>query len=509
MILQADRSGMPLSSVSGLDKEIRQEDWRVRLNLASPLTQMMLANKAMLQRESATRSRENSERQGRSKAAPAGRELSITHRVLNSTGESLDSSTKDFFEPRFGHDFSQVRVHTDSEAAASVREVEASAYTVGGHLVFASGRYEPHSRQGRELIAHELTHTIQQNHAIAVNGQLAVGPSDESENEADRAASVTVNGGRVAIQSHRPLSVQRQPSQAAGPNLNLAESASPFMAAAIGSLSIDAFQTGKADLSGANQAKVAKTAKSMQTLLRQYPGSTVRVIGHTDAVGQESDNQTLGQARADSVRDALLGAGVPPEIVQTESHGATDLLVKTKSAEPRNRRVEVRFEQSRPFKGVMSSGLTMGPSPTPDLRKLGPVVTADICTQSPNLCPAKPGGPPPVPPLALQPLPSLVPFHLMDVQALNQTFTSHGNRPEVGGDLRETWARLYSKYRWTWKLSEELAAKAANSELESTASTSESRDYPTVQDRFNTEIKEAYPNATTVGPFNLPLKWRF
>ncbi len=470
----------------------------------------MLANKAMLQRESATRSRESSERQGRTKASPAGRELSVTHRVLNSPGESLDPRTRDFFEPRFGYDFSRVRVHAGSEAAASAREVEASAYAVGGHMVFASGQYEPHSRQGRKLIAHELTHTIQQNHAIAVNGQLALGhPSDESESEASRAASVTVNGGRVAIQSHRPLSVQRQPSQAAGPNLDLAESASPFMAAAIGSFSIDAFQTGKADLSGANQSQVVKTAKNMQTLLRQYPGSNILVIGHTDAVGQENDNQTLGQARADSVRDALLGADIPPEIVHTESHGATDLLVKTKRAEPRNRRVEVRFEPSRPFKGVMSSGLTMAPAPTTDLRRLGPAATADICTQSPNLCLGKPGGPPTVSQLALQPAPSLIPFHLMDVQALNEPFTSHGNRPEVGGDLRETWARLYSKYRWTWRLSEELAAKAANSELESTASTSESRDYPNVQDRFNTEIKEAYPNATTVGPFNLPLKWRF
>ena len=65
-------------------------------------------------------------------------------------------------EPRFGHDFGQVRVHTDSSAAESARAVDALAYTMGKDIVFARGQYAPHTSAGQDLLAHELAHTIQQ-----------------------------------------------------------------------------------------------------------------------------------------------------------------------------------------------------------------------------------------------------------------------------------------------------------------------------------------------------------
>jgi len=64
----------------------------------------------------------------------------IVHEVLRSPGRPLDAATRAFMEPRFGHDFSKVRVHADAEAAASARAVNALAYTVGNHVVFAAGR---------------------------------------------------------------------------------------------------------------------------------------------------------------------------------------------------------------------------------------------------------------------------------------------------------------------------------------------------------------------------------
>jgi hypothetical protein len=82
--------------------------------------------------------------------------------VLRSPGEPLDATTRAFFEPRFGHDFSNVRVHADSHAAASARAVGAAAYTIGSNIVFASGRYAPNTSTGRFLLAHELTHVVQQ-----------------------------------------------------------------------------------------------------------------------------------------------------------------------------------------------------------------------------------------------------------------------------------------------------------------------------------------------------------
>lgn len=82
--------------------------------------------------------------------------------TLKRPGEPLPASTRDFFEPRFGHDFSRVRIHHDAPAAASARAVAAHAYTVSNHLVFAPGRYAPESPQGRRLLAHELAHVVQQ-----------------------------------------------------------------------------------------------------------------------------------------------------------------------------------------------------------------------------------------------------------------------------------------------------------------------------------------------------------
>lgn len=77
-------------------------------------------------------------------------------------GQPLPKSVREFFEPRFGHDFRQVRVHTDAKAAESARAVNALAYTVGQNVVFGAGRYAPDTRAGRRLLAHELTHVLQQ-----------------------------------------------------------------------------------------------------------------------------------------------------------------------------------------------------------------------------------------------------------------------------------------------------------------------------------------------------------
>ena len=77
-------------------------------------------------------------------------------------GQQLDVATREMMEPRFGHDFSQVRIHTGERAAVAAGALDALAFTVGHDIAFAAGRYQPGSDTGRELLAHELTHTIQQ-----------------------------------------------------------------------------------------------------------------------------------------------------------------------------------------------------------------------------------------------------------------------------------------------------------------------------------------------------------
>jgi len=94
---------------------------------------------------------------------------SIVHDALSLRGQRLDQSTRDFFEPRFGHDFSDVRVHTEERAAESARAVNALAYTVGHDMVFGSGEYAPATAQGKRLLAHELTHVAQQRVRSATN----------------------------------------------------------------------------------------------------------------------------------------------------------------------------------------------------------------------------------------------------------------------------------------------------------------------------------------------------
>jgi hypothetical protein len=86
----------------------------------------------------------------------------IVHDVLNSPGQLLDAAARAFFEPRFGHDFANIRVHADARAAESARAVNAQAYTVGMNMVFGAGRYAPTTEAGQRLLAHELTHALQQ-----------------------------------------------------------------------------------------------------------------------------------------------------------------------------------------------------------------------------------------------------------------------------------------------------------------------------------------------------------
>lgn len=86
----------------------------------------------------------------------------IVHEVLRSPGQPLDPTTRSFMEPRFGHDFSQVRVHTGARAAESTRAVNALAYVAGQNAVFGTGQYAPRTGAGQRLLAHELAHVVQQ-----------------------------------------------------------------------------------------------------------------------------------------------------------------------------------------------------------------------------------------------------------------------------------------------------------------------------------------------------------
>lgn len=149
-------------------------------------------------------------------AAPVGAVPPVVHNVLNTPGQPLHAQTRTFMESRFGHDFSNVRVHTDTQAAEAARSVNALAYTVGRDIVFNQGQYRPESGAGKQLLAHELTHVVQQGQGLRrMGGELALGtPEDGAEREAEAAASSILHGQQVArMHQHVSAQVQRDPQQ--------------------------------------------------------------------------------------------------------------------------------------------------------------------------------------------------------------------------------------------------------------------------------------------------------
>jgi len=144
---------------------------------------------------------------------------SSVHEVLRLPGQLLDTETRSFFESRFYHDFSGVRVHTDSRAAQSARDVNAHAYTVGSDIAFAPGRFAPATGEGRRLLAHELAHTVQQSSAAPMAGESiqtkpAVGSADDPrEHEADRVADRAVTRAKDPGSSLAPPVTKFNPTE--------------------------------------------------------------------------------------------------------------------------------------------------------------------------------------------------------------------------------------------------------------------------------------------------------
>jgi len=111
-------------------------------------------------------------------------------------------------ESRFGHDFSRVRVHADGHGDASAAVLRARAYTFGRHIAFARGAYDPATDSGRRLVAHELAHVVQQEHAHGWCGE------GEAEREAAQVADSAAAGRRVAPVRATPVRIARQPTTA-------------------------------------------------------------------------------------------------------------------------------------------------------------------------------------------------------------------------------------------------------------------------------------------------------
>jgi hypothetical protein len=166
------------------------------------------------------RNRLGLQRNATNQAAPAT-VPPVVHEALNSSGQPLDANIRAFMEPRFGHDFSQVRVHADEKAAESAGAAGALAYTVGRDVVFGARQYAPETREGRRLLAHELAHVVQQARSpgpinVMPAGAMTAG-DDPLEREAEGAAARIDASQNVFVSSGHPApGLQRQagPGQA-------------------------------------------------------------------------------------------------------------------------------------------------------------------------------------------------------------------------------------------------------------------------------------------------------
>jgi hypothetical protein len=130
------------------------------------------------------------------------------HRVVGSPGEQLHPELAHEMATRLGHDVSAARIHTGDEAARSAADIDAAAYTVGAHVVFGPGQFEPRTLDGRRLLAHELAHVVQAPSEQIANGSLRVSePVDPHERAAERAAT---GADPVAFGSAPDATVSRQ-----------------------------------------------------------------------------------------------------------------------------------------------------------------------------------------------------------------------------------------------------------------------------------------------------------
>jgi len=230
----------------------------------------------------------------------------IVTEVLGSPGRPLDPSTRDFMEPRMGHDFSQVRVHTDARAAESARAVSALAYTVGHHVVFGHGAYNPRTSAGQRLLAHELTHVVQQGQTSTRGVARTTQSSPETFPKECRAGTCQVSdvlqraGDPAAIPVGFACPTDLTAGKPAGTDLLF-----PSDGAAI------------------TPTHTALLTAFRATWLVAGGSDDITVHGYASTDGTQDHNWTLSCDRAQAVQAELIRLGIPAVRINVLAHGAS------------------------------------------------------------------------------------------------------------------------------------------------------------------------------------------
>ncbi len=296
----------------------------------------------------------------------------IVYDVLRSAGQPLDPDTRAFFEPRFGHDFSGVRVHSDAKAVESARAIHALAYTVGADVVFGEGTYAPATSDGRLLLAHELVHTVQgsdsnlwqyapsltegrellaygptlrvqQTGASEAELQIAT-PDGAFEHEAEVGSGVVMQGRQAPrLETRGPSVLRRKVSTHNETQWETDHPEGRWEVDVVHGINVHTlwnFAVGRSDLKPEHEEVLAHLAKSATALPSNV---NVLVAGHASKTGPEPGNKTVARNRASVVKRFLAAEGVDPSKIIASGYGSEDPRVPNTTPEnmAMNRRVEI------------------------------------------------------------------------------------------------------------------------------------------------------------------------
>lgn len=284
---------------------------------------------------------------------------------LRSGGQPLSESDRVFFEPRFGLDFSHVRVDTSQAAGETARTLNAKAYTLGNYIAFAPGQYSPGTECGDRLLAHELTHTVQQGSTTSVR-RRRLSAFDETDEELIKRRGVghtlqrqpadetleeqiktnTERGAEIAWSTSSPGIIEQEKPGEKFLMMN--------------------FEINKTTLKKEHSEFLTNTVYF--GTLTSDPMASIEIVGHADATGSNALNDRLSRNRAQEVETFLRKLGAHNlRIKPARGRGERTPLASndTVFGRARNRRVEILVTPWKPQKPVpeMLAGLQKGMKP--------------------------------------------------------------------------------------------------------------------------------------------------
>jgi outer membrane protein OmpA-like peptidoglycan-associated protein len=307
--------------------------------------------------------------------------------ILNTSGTPLDPIIRNEMEPRFGADFSGVRIHTGPQAARSASSVNALAYTVGRHIVFGHDHFAPHTHGSKRVLAHELAHVVQQSQGVVsgsptADASLSISdPSDPFEREADFIASqVTMRSSEPAGQmplSFSATSAQRDAQggplflQRAGGTPLVPSASDCTVMAPVSAVPGERFEYEFAD----TRLRPGEEDRIRAMVAALAPDEELAIHGFASWEGDPGKaalNMNLSCARADAFRDELLRLRVPAAQIATErfAHGADP----ASTLPPEEQRAVVLERRRKPVPPPVPP-----PSPGPPPQRVcGPSVDAEV-----------------------------------------------------------------------------------------------------------------------------------